>query len=74
MQSIVWLGALFARLGILGLVIPEFSTSHTKNVVNLGDVKIQSTEKSTHMVPPALGAGVVILGAILVGGGLYQRR
>ncbi|MBF6558792.1 MAG: hypothetical protein IVW56_00780 [Candidatus Binataceae bacterium] len=74
MKSIVWLGALFALLGILGLVIPEFSTSHTRDVVNLGAVKVQSTEKSTHMVPPALGAGVLILGVILIGGGLYQRR
>jgi hypothetical protein len=74
MKSIIWLGVLLALLGILGLAIPVFTTSGTKDVVNLGDLKIQSSEKSTHMIPPALSAGVLILGVILIGVGLYQRR
>lgn len=40
MKSIVWLGALLALLGILGLAIPVFTTSETKNVVKLGEFKI----------------------------------
>jgi hypothetical protein len=74
MKSITWFGGLLALLGILGLAIPVFTTSQTKDVVNLGDLKIQNTEQSTHVVPEALSAGVLLLGAILIGAGLYQRR
>jgi len=74
MKSIIWLGALLALLGILGLAIPVFTISRTKDVVNLGDLKIQSTEQSTHVVPQALSAGALVLGVVLIGAGLYQRR
>ncbi len=74
MKSIVWLGALLAVLGIAGLAIPVFTTSQTKDVAKLGGLKIQSTEQSTHVVPQALSAGVLALGVILLGAGLYQRR
>jgi hypothetical protein len=73
MKSITWLGALLALLGILGLAIPVFTTSQTKDVVNLGDLKIQNTERTTHVVPQALSAGVLVLGIVLIGVGLYQR-
>ncbi|MGD0290221.1 MAG: hypothetical protein ABSC63_11280 [Candidatus Binataceae bacterium] len=74
MKPIVWLGALLTLLGILGLAAPVFTTSQTKDVVNLGDLKIQSTEHSTHVVPEALSAAALILGVLLLGAGLYQRR
>jgi hypothetical protein len=73
MKSIVWLGALLALLGILGLAIPVFTTSRTKNVVKLGDLKIQNTERTTHVVPLPLSAAALALGIILMGAGLYQR-
>ena len=73
MKSITWLGALLALLGILGLAIPVFTTSQTKDVVNLGGLKIQNTEQSTHVVPQALSAGVLVLGVVLIGAGLFQR-
>jgi len=74
MKSIIWLGALLVLLGILGFVSPVFTTSQTKNVVNLGDLKVQSTEHSTHVIPPALSVSAVVLGVILLSAGLYQRR
>ncbi|MGO9452770.1 MAG: hypothetical protein ACLQDV_17280 [Candidatus Binataceae bacterium] len=74
MKSITLLGAVLALLGILGLVSPEFTTSQTKDVVNLGDLKVQSTEHSTHVVPQALSAGALVLGIVLIGAGLYQKR
>jgi hypothetical protein len=73
-KPIVWIGALLALLGILGLAAPVFTTSQTKDVVNLGDLKIQSTEHSTHVVPAALSAAALVLGVVLLGAGLYQRR
>jgi hypothetical protein len=74
MKSIVWLGALLALLGILGLSIPVFTTSQTKDVAKLGSLKIQSTEQSTHVVPQAVSAGALALGIILIGAGLYRNR
>jgi hypothetical protein len=74
MKSITWFGALLALVGILGLAIPVFTTSQTKDVVNLGDLKVQSTERSTHVVPQALSAGAIVLGVILIGAGVYTKR
>lgn len=74
MKPIIGLGALLALLGILGFAIPVFTTSQTKDVVKLGDLKIQSTEQSTHVVPQALSAGALVLGIVLIGAGLYQKR
>jgi len=73
-KSIVWLGALLVLLGILGLAVPAFTTPQTKDVVKLGDLKLQSTEQSTHTVPQAVSAGTLILGVVLLGAGLYQKR
>ena len=72
MKSITWFGALLALLGILGLAIPVFTTSQTKDVVKLGDLKIQNTEQSTHVIPQALSAGALVLGVVLIGAGLYR--
>jgi len=74
MKSIVWLGALLVLLGILGLVAPVFTTSQTKDVAKLGDLKIQSTEQATHVIPQALSAAAIVLGVVLLGAGLYQKR
>ena len=74
MKSIIWFGVLLALLGIFGLAIPVFTTSQTKDVVKLGDVKIQSTEQSTHVIPQALSAGALVLGLILIGAGVYAKR
>lgn len=74
MKSITWFGAVLALLGILGLAVPVFTTSQTKDVAKLGDLKVQNTEQSTHVVPQALSAGLLVLGVILIGAGLYQKR
>lgn len=74
MKSITWFGALLALLGILGLAIPAFTTSQTKDIAKLGDVKIQTTEQSTHVIPQALSVGALVLGVILIGAGVYAKR
>ena len=60
MKSITWFGALLALLGILGLAIPAFTTSQTKDIVKLGDIKVQTTEQSTHVIPQALSVGALV--------------
>ena len=74
MKSIIWFGAVLALLGILGFAIPAFTTSRTKDVVKLGDVKVQSTEQTIHEIPQALSVGAFVLGVILIGAGAYVRR
>lgn len=74
MKSIIWFGAILALLGIVGLAVPVFTTSQTKDVAKLGDVRIQSTEQSTHVVPQALSAGALALGVILIAAGAYAKR
>jgi hypothetical protein len=66
MKSITWLGAVVALFGILGLAIPVFTTSQTKDVASLGDLRIQSTEQSTHTAPMALSASGLVLGLVLL--------
>jgi ABC-type nickel/cobalt efflux system permease component RcnA len=74
MKPLTWLGAVLVVLGMLGLAIPVFTTSQTTNVAQLGGLKIQSTEQSSHVIPQALSAGAIILGVVFIGAGLYQRR
>ena len=56
MKGIVLAGAVIALLGLLGLAIPVFSTSQTKDVAKIGDLKIQANEETSHVVPPMLAA------------------
>ena len=74
MKPITWLGVFIALLGVLGLAIPVFTTSQTRDFASLGDIKIQSTEQSTHVIPQALSVGVLVLGVILIGAGAYSKR
>jgi hypothetical protein len=35
---------------------------------------VQATEQTPHSIPPLLSGGVMILGVVLVGAGLYRNR
>jgi len=68
-------GVVLALLGILGFAIPIFTTERTKDVAKIGDMKLQATESTSHIVPPMLAGGVLILGILLIGvSGLQRRR
>lgn len=71
--DITWFGPVLAFLRFLASRFLFFTTSQTKEVAKLGGFKIQTTEQSTHVVPQALSAGVLALGSILIGAGLYQK-
>jgi len=58
---------------VLGLAIPVFSTSQTKDVAQLGDLKIQAKEATTHVVPPMLAGGALATGLILLGAGYLEH-
>jgi hypothetical protein len=74
MNGVMMSGAALAILGLIGLAIPVFTTQQTKEVAKIGDLKIQTTENESHVVPPMLAGGALALGVILVGAGLYRRR
>ncbi len=47
-----------------GLAIPAFRTGHTKDVARVENVKVQSTELTTHVIPPNLSVGVSPIGRL----------
>ena len=55
------------------LAIPEFTSNETKNVVTLGDLKVQATEPTSHSVPPIVSGAAIIIGLVLIGSGLYRK-
>jgi hypothetical protein len=71
MKSITWFGALIALLGLCGMAIPVFAASQTHEVASVGDVKIQSTEQSTHVVPTALSVSGLALVLVFIGVGVF---
>jgi hypothetical protein len=73
MKGIVLAGAVIALLGLLGLAIPVFSTSQTKDVAKIGDLKIQANEETSHVVPPMLAGGALVVGLVMLGAG-YMRN
>lgn len=66
-------GALFI-LGLAGLAVPIFLTQQTKDVANIGDLRVQTVESHSYVIPPILSGGVLALGVVLIGAGFYQRR
>jgi len=46
----------------------------TKEVARIGDLKLQSTESTSHVIPPILSGGALVLGVVLIGAGFYQKR
>jgi len=67
-------GVALVLLGLIGFAIPIFTTQQTKEVAKVGDLKLQSTENTTHVIPPILSGGALVLGVVLIGAGLYQKR
>jgi len=70
----VMIGAVIALLGLLAIAMPVFTTNDTKNVAQLGDLKIQANEQTSHAIPPILSGAALIAGLVMVAGGLYQKR
>ena len=51
-----------------------FTTEQTKDVAHVGDLKLQTTESTSHIVPPMLAGGAFALGVVLLGIGATQKR
>jgi hypothetical protein len=68
------LGVVLVVAGLLGFAIPVFTTHQTRDVARIGELKIQTTEDTPHIIPPLLSGGVLMLGVILIGLSVYQKR
>jgi len=72
MKSIVILGAVVALIGLIAFAVPAFNTEQTRNVVDLGDLKVQAKTQETHIIPPIVSEGAIALGVLLIGAGLVM--
>jgi hypothetical protein len=67
-------GTVLVLLGLLGFAVPYFTAQQTKDVANIGSLKIQTTENTTYAIPPLVSGGAVALGLVLVAAGVYRKR
>jgi hypothetical protein len=74
MNGLMISGAVLVLLGLLAFAIPVFTTHQTTDVARIGDLKLQTTESKSYVIPPFLSGGALILGVVLIGAGFYQRR
>jgi hypothetical protein len=73
MSKIMAAGAILVILGVLGFAVPFFTTQQTTDVAKLGDLKLQTTESTSHSIPPWAAGGVLALGVVLLGAGFFRK-
>jgi hypothetical protein len=73
-NGLMILGVVLVVIGLFGFAIPVFTTHQTRDVARIGELKIQTTEDTPHIIPPLLSGGVLMLGVILIGLSVYQKR
>ena len=51
--------------------IPVFRTQQTTDGARIDDLKLQTTENRSYIIPPFVGRGALILRVVLIGVGFY---
>ncbi|MBF6570238.1 MAG: hypothetical protein IVW54_15310 [Candidatus Binataceae bacterium] len=74
MKGILLIGIALAILGLVGLAMPVFTTTQTKDVAKLGDLHVQANESTPHTIPPLVSGGLLALGAVLIGAGIMNKN
>ena len=74
MSGLMIAGAVLVLLGLVAFAIPVFTTQQTRDVARIGDLKLQTTESRSFVIPPLVSGGAVVLGSVLMAAGFYQRR
>ncbi|MDP2372256.1 hypothetical protein [Reyranella sp.] len=73
-SPLIVVGAILVVLGLMGFAIPIFTTQETTELAKVGELKLQATETTSHIIPPLLSGGVLVLGVVLIGAGLYRKK
>jgi hypothetical protein len=74
-NGLVIAGAIFLLLGIVGLAMPVFFTSETRDAIRIGDLfRVQVTEREPHHIPPLVSTAALVLGAVLFAVGFLRKR
>ena len=73
-NGLLILGIVFVIVGLAALAIPQFTTRQTDQVAKICPLDVQATHDTTHFIPPLLSGGILVLGIVLVGAGVVQRR
>ena len=74
MNGLMMVGAVLALVGLVGLALPVFTTHQTTDVAKIGDLKLQTTQNTSYLIPPLLSGGALVLGIVLIGAGFFQKR
>jgi hypothetical protein len=74
LNAVTVAGLVLIALGIVSFAIPIFTTSQTKDVANIGDLKLQTTQSTSYTIPPLASAAALVVGVVLVGAGVARRR
>ena len=73
MNGLTISGTVLVLIGILAFAIPVFTTQQTTDVAKIGDLKLQTTESTSYVIPPIASGGALILGAALIGLSFYRK-
>lgn len=73
-SPLVVVGIVLVVLGLIGFAIPIFTTQETTELARVGELKLQATETTSHIIPPLLSGGVLVLGVVLIGAGLFRKK
>lgn len=71
---LVGAGAVLVILGLIGFAIPMFTTQETTELARVGELRLQTTQTTSHIIPPLLSGGLLAIGVILMGVGLYRKK
>ena len=74
LNGLMAFGVVLVFAGLLGFAIPVFTTQSTETVARIGDLKLQNTEDTSHRIPQFLSGGALVLGVVIMGLSLNQKR
>jgi drug/metabolite transporter (DMT)-like permease len=70
MRPLGWIGVLLIVAGVIVVAMHGIPYTKSRNEVEVGPLKVTSQERG--LVPPVVGVGAIIIGAVLVFAGRKQ--